>query len=263
MIGKFEQPVYYEGVQKICFSFGRMGHKKASCLYTIRPMSRPKEMSKMALENCREVMDSSCDKHVFEEPTMETGRAKNVHGSEPEEGQERTYGPWIVVEHRMNVKKNQRSGGSHAMMDNGKLRQEQRKAESEVRFNFIAGKQHLVDGLSRETKRTLSPPKQLNQAQLASSRRSIRPSDFQQAHKSTTRSPEALKWTDDQSQADLEVCPNKPNQNAFVKGKKAIARSRAPQGWSSSVIKKDLFQFSSQKPEEAKNVQTTVSNPEL
>lgn len=49
---------------------------------------------------------------------METGRAKNVHGSELEEGQERTYGPWIVVEHRMNVKKNQRSGRSHAMMDN-------------------------------------------------------------------------------------------------------------------------------------------------
>lgn len=106
LIEKFEQPVRYEGVQKICFSYGRIGHMKVSCPYTIRPVSPPKEMSKMASENCREAMDSSCDKHVSKELTMGAGQAKNVHGSEPEEGQETTYGPWIVVERRRNVQKN-------------------------------------------------------------------------------------------------------------------------------------------------------------
>lgn len=146
LIGKFEQPVCYKGIQKLCFSCGRMGHRKASCPYTVRPTSPPKEMNEVASKNCREVMDSLYDKHVFEEPTMDVSQTKNVYGGELEEGQERTYDPWIVVEHRRNVLKNQRSGGTHAVMDSDKLRQEQRKAESEARFKFTAGKQILWMG---------------------------------------------------------------------------------------------------------------------
>ena len=35
LIGKFEQPVCYEGIQKLCFSCDRMGHRRESCPYTI------------------------------------------------------------------------------------------------------------------------------------------------------------------------------------------------------------------------------------
>lgn len=78
--------------------------------------------------------------------------SKIMHGSELEEGQERTYGSWIVVKRRKNVQTIQRSGGTHVVMDNGKLRQEQRKAESEARFKFKASKQNVVDGPSQEAK---------------------------------------------------------------------------------------------------------------
>ena len=35
LIGWFEQAVVYEGIQKLCFSCGRIGHRKDACPYTI------------------------------------------------------------------------------------------------------------------------------------------------------------------------------------------------------------------------------------
>ena len=31
LIGKFEQPICYEGIHKLCFVYGRMGHKQEYC----------------------------------------------------------------------------------------------------------------------------------------------------------------------------------------------------------------------------------------
>nr|XP_023893045.1 uncharacterized protein LOC112005023 [Quercus suber]POF21440.1 uncharacterized protein CFP56_18483 [Quercus suber] len=49
-IGKIEQPVCYEGIQKLCFDCGRMGHKREFCLYTIRQDASPKETVLMESE---------------------------------------------------------------------------------------------------------------------------------------------------------------------------------------------------------------------
>nr|POE85896.1 uncharacterized protein CFP56_18243 [Quercus suber] len=49
LIGKFEQPVCYEGIQKLCFGCGRVGHQKNLCPYTIRHDS-PVEKSEMTHE---------------------------------------------------------------------------------------------------------------------------------------------------------------------------------------------------------------------
>ena len=35
MIGKFAQPVIYEGLNTLCFSCGRVGHKKEACLFLV------------------------------------------------------------------------------------------------------------------------------------------------------------------------------------------------------------------------------------
>ena len=139
LIGKFEQPVCYEGIQKLCFSCGRIGHRKTNCPYIIQPVL-PEEVSKEEPVSCAKDTDRPCESHASEVPTMAVGQGLNVNGSVFEESQERTYGPWIVVEHKKNVQKNQRSGGSQAVIENSKLRQEQRKAESEARFKFATSK---------------------------------------------------------------------------------------------------------------------------
>nr|POE85635.1 hypothetical protein CFP56_55110 [Quercus suber] len=43
LIGRFEQPVLYEGIHKLCFSCGRIGHKIESCPFTIRGIGTPVE----------------------------------------------------------------------------------------------------------------------------------------------------------------------------------------------------------------------------
>ena len=35
LIGRFEQPVSYEGIQNLCFSCGRLGHRVEACPFTI------------------------------------------------------------------------------------------------------------------------------------------------------------------------------------------------------------------------------------
>ena len=41
LIGKFEQPVIYEGIHELCFSGGRIGHKRVSCPYTVKNPKTP------------------------------------------------------------------------------------------------------------------------------------------------------------------------------------------------------------------------------
>ena len=36
LIGKFKQPVIYEGMHKLCFSCGQIGHQKEICPHTVR-----------------------------------------------------------------------------------------------------------------------------------------------------------------------------------------------------------------------------------
>nr|POF23448.1 hypothetical protein CFP56_07358 [Quercus suber] len=36
LIGSKEQPISYEGIQQLCFSCGRIGHRRDCCLYMVR-----------------------------------------------------------------------------------------------------------------------------------------------------------------------------------------------------------------------------------
>ena len=62
------------------------------------------------------------------------------------------------------------------------------------------------------------------------------------------------KWTARPIQVDHEVRPNKLKQIDSVKGKKALARSSALQGSSTSAVREDISQLSTQKAGRA-NVQ--------
>nr|XP_023923989.1 uncharacterized protein LOC112035390 [Quercus suber]POE96202.1 uncharacterized protein CFP56_71380 [Quercus suber] len=44
LIGKFEKPICYEGIQKLCFSYSRMGHRKEGCPFMVRPDPVPREL---------------------------------------------------------------------------------------------------------------------------------------------------------------------------------------------------------------------------
>ena len=45
MIGRLEQQICYEGIQKMCFEFGRLGHRKELCPHIVRqgPLSSKAE----------------------------------------------------------------------------------------------------------------------------------------------------------------------------------------------------------------------------
>ena len=107
LIGRFEQSVCYEGIQKLCFSCGRLGHRKETCPYTVRPASPAKEGTTVNDDEGR-----TCDMHVPHGPAEGMENSRVVHGNVAEAVQESTNGPWTVVARRRNVPKNQRSGGS-------------------------------------------------------------------------------------------------------------------------------------------------------
>ena len=102
--------------------------------------------------------------HVPHGPAEGMENSRVVHGNVAEAVQESTNGPWTVVARRRNVPKNQKSGGAQAVLDNGRLKQEQKKAEDKAKFNLSTGRKNLNDGLGRDSKRKLDPSKVLAQA---------------------------------------------------------------------------------------------------
>ena len=82
-LSKLAQNVLYEGINTLCFSCGRIGHKIETCPYTIR--EQPKEQS----------MDRS-DEHT------EMQNAQGVDGLKEKEKSQLEYGEWMVVNRRKN-----------------------------------------------------------------------------------------------------------------------------------------------------------------
>ncbi|XP_030931012.1 uncharacterized protein LOC115956880 [Quercus lobata] len=78
LIGRFEQPVCYEGIQKLCFSCGRMGYRKENCPYTVRPTPPVKEGMTV---NDRDSEGRSCDMHVPHGPAEGMENNGFVHGN--------------------------------------------------------------------------------------------------------------------------------------------------------------------------------------
>ena len=89
LIGRFEQPVVYEGLHKLCFSCGRIGHRFEACPLTIKKPEPPVEGGTMSAgEDTHVVHDSYCF-------GTGSGTKDSVAGRE-EDG----YGPWMLVARR-------------------------------------------------------------------------------------------------------------------------------------------------------------------
>ena len=108
LIGKFEQPVCYEGIQKLCFSCGRMGHKQE-----IRPYIVRHDLPQLTVENIveGELAERSCEECVTDKDKAGEGTTKSVPGNRHEDAMDRGYGPWVVVTKKKNVTRNLKSGG--------------------------------------------------------------------------------------------------------------------------------------------------------
>lgn len=86
LIGRFEQAVTYEGIHRMCFSCGRMGHRRESCPYTIRA---GKDQVDKDEGDSVDRAGQPCNSHASDSPE----RAK---GTTPE-ALEDNYGPWLLV----------------------------------------------------------------------------------------------------------------------------------------------------------------------
>ena len=93
LIGDLEQPLLYEGINRLCFSCGHVGHRKESCPYTIRPPSSP---AKEDTSPSPIIMDDTCNVHATG-PTEQKQADVGIV-------QEDNYEPWLVVTRRKNSK---------------------------------------------------------------------------------------------------------------------------------------------------------------
>ena len=86
LIGNFEQPVIYEGIHRLCFSCGCIGHQKDACPHIIRPAQPP---CREETEEGDKAQSSPCERHV----------AKSTADQHPGTGmdQDDLYRPWMVV----------------------------------------------------------------------------------------------------------------------------------------------------------------------
>ena len=121
----------------------------------------------MGTEEVEGLRHRACDLHAFDNTKEEGGPSKVVHKSVHEDLQDGTYGPWNVVVRRKNGTKSHGSGGTYAVLDNGRLRQELRKSVNEARISNNTGNFKANDGPVKEAKRKLMPSKNINEAQFA------------------------------------------------------------------------------------------------
>nr|POF20891.1 uncharacterized protein CFP56_37509 [Quercus suber] len=217
-IGKLEQTVCYEGIQRLCFDCGRVGHKRESCPYTVRQEMPPKEMAGMDSEkNCTRSCNSrgaNADK-VVEGPSGILH--VNVQGNVEDNVQDSMYGPWIVVKRKVNGAKNKSSN----------MGPQARHYAGNVQWSKDGYSRSEPVGPSREIKRKISPTKVRNGAQGAGS---VTDLDGFKELKGLTFSSLSPKLTDNGKKAfKVEKAKGitKPSLQASVKGKKALARSRA------------------------------------
>ena len=141
----------YEGIHKLCFGCGRIGHRKEQCPYAIHQPSPPRmEVN----QPDGETEAQACNMHDPDNAKQNVGPSLNVHDSAQEDVPESTYGPWVVVMRKKQGTKHQRRDGTTINMVHG-----QPRTEKETRSYLPSGSAETSTEPSGDSKRKLSPPK--------------------------------------------------------------------------------------------------------
>lgn len=228
LIGKFEQRVCYEGIQKLCFDCGRLGHKSASCSYSIRQAAASKETERSASGEDDMQSRNPCGSDATE---AVEGPSTIVHESAQKDGQgdvqDSTYGPWVVVMRRKSETRNQRDirgpPGSVSGLVGQPRREGVRGKWSKKGLESVGN----IDGLSRESKRKIAPLNSLEEGRAVSNPKSV--------GNISVSSPKLYGLENGDKQSRQIVLGSKPSQQASVKAKKVLARARVIANVSSSV----------------------------
>nr|POE60794.1 uncharacterized protein CFP56_44005 [Quercus suber] len=93
LIGKFEQAVAYEGINKLCFSCGRISHKKEFCPYIVRRVESSPEKEVPSPKE-----DGTSSRSLHE--TAWNGEGSGTAGCSGALPDDDLYGPWMVVARR-------------------------------------------------------------------------------------------------------------------------------------------------------------------
>ncbi|XP_050277774.1 uncharacterized protein LOC126719243 [Quercus robur] len=103
LIGRFEQPVIYEGIHSLCFSCGRIGHRKESCPLTIKKPEAPAEGGPIGCDVEKGSYQGAYQRGMHDPHSSGTGSGtSNDRGADTEEDR---YRPWMLVARRKPVQK--------------------------------------------------------------------------------------------------------------------------------------------------------------
>nr|POE95451.1 uncharacterized protein CFP56_01494 [Quercus suber] len=238
LIGRLEQSVSYEGIQKLCFGCGRLGHRKESCPYIIRQEPPDKEVQMEVGVEEGEGSRKHCEDNS---PKAAVGPNSQENGDAQEDGHASTYGPWVVVARRKNGTKWQRSGGSPPIQRNERMGSFNGNIVREAAVRLERDRAGLAYGPAKENKRKLSPPRALDRAHFENSIQKIGKEVFKQAQPSLQRNHEANTLNKISTRVDLFQNSLKHHS---VKSKKVLARLRIPQSSGlnavgSGIVKED------------------------
>ena len=113
LIGRFEQAVTYEGINRLCFSCGRMDHRRECCPYAVKD---GKDQVEKEEGDSVDRVGQPCNTYAIDIPEWERRTTS--------EALEDNYGPWLLVSRKRNGTKGH--GGN--MVETGRvLAQEQRE----------------------------------------------------------------------------------------------------------------------------------------
>lgn len=214
MIGNLEQTVSYEGIQ--------------SCPYTIRHEPPSREVSLEAGVDEGEGSHDSCEANS---PKSEMGPIDQERGGVQEEGHASTYGPWVVVARTKNGTKMQRNGWSPPSQRNDRNGGVNGNMVMEVANMQGRDMVGLANGLGKENKRKLCPPRFLKRAHVENVIQKIGKDVMKQAQPNPFQNNKSNTLSLVSARIDLSQQKHKS-----VKDKKVLARQRVSQPVCSSAV---------------------------